>query len=336
MRDTETRQFILKGIDLIEFFGSNDCNLKLINSLVSASVTARGDNLILKGTVKALDEVEKLLDKLVENIQTGGKISEQRIRYFNDMINSRKEKMLDNFTNTTLTPGSGGKQVSPKTVLQTNYIIAMQTHDVVVCIGPAGTGKTYLAVAAALSFLNKGVVRRIVLVRPAVEAGESLGFLPGDINDKVDPFMRPLSDALMSLVKPERISRLIETGVIEIVPLAYMRGRTLNNSFVILDEGQNASKMQMKMFLTRLGAGSRAVITGDITQIDLPDKNTSGLVHVQSVLASVPGVEFVYFSEQDVVRHNLVQDIIRAYEKYETVMNGETALSAENEKEAGK
>ena len=325
MSEIETRKYTLKEINLIDFFGSNDCNLKLINNLVSASVAARGDNLILKGSVEALDEVEILLDRLVENVKNGGRISEQRIRYFNDMIKSPNEQMLLNFTNETLAPGSGGKLVYPKTILQSTYVKAMQTHDVVVCIGPAGTGKTYLAVAAALSLLNAGGIQRIVLVRPAVEAGESLGFLPGDINEKVDPYMRPLSDALMALIKPERVNRLIETGVIEIVPLAYMRGRTLNNSFVILDEGQNASKMQMKMFLTRLGGGSRAVITGDITQIDLPDTSTSGLVHVQSVLASVPGVEFVYFTEQDVVRHNLVQNIIRAYEKYETIENNDTA-----------
>jgi phosphate starvation-inducible PhoH-like protein len=209
------------------------------------------------------------------------------------------------------------KVVTPKSVAQKRYIDAIRSRDLVIGIGPAGTGKTYLAMAMAVAFLMKQEVERIVLTRPAVEAGEKLGFLPGDIAEKVNPYLRPLYDALHDMMDFERVSKLVERGVIEVAPLAFMRGRTLNNSYVILDEAQNTGSEQMKMFLTRLGFHSKAVITGDITQVDLPDTKVSGLIEVQSILKGIEGIEFVYFSEKDVVRHPLVQDIIKAYDTYE-------------------
>jgi phosphate starvation-inducible PhoH-like protein len=209
------------------------------------------------------------------------------------------------------------ESIKPRTIGQKDYVKAMESYDIVFSIGPAGTGKTYLAVAKAVSALKQKTVGKVILVRPAVEAGESLGFLPGDIRAKVDPYLRPVYDALHDMLSAEKIRKLMEMGVIEIVPLAFMRGRTLNNSFVILDEAQNTTVAQMKMFLTRLGEGSRAVITGDITQIDLEDKKGSGLVQIQKILEGVKGIEFVYLTEKDVVRHRLVQEIIKAYERYE-------------------
>jgi len=207
--------------------------------------------------------------------------------------------------------------VRPKTPGQRDYVQAMAEYDVVFSIGPAGTGKTYLAVAMAVNALRQKAVTRIILVRPAVEAGESLGFLPGDLREKVDPYLKPLYDALYDMMPADRIRKFLDTGVIEIVPMAFMRGRTLNNSFVILDEAQNSTTSQMKMFLTRLGVNSKAVITGDITQVDLSDKGSSGLIQVQEILRDVEGIKFVYLTKQDVVRHKLVQEIIRAYENYE-------------------
>jgi phosphate starvation-inducible PhoH-like protein len=209
------------------------------------------------------------------------------------------------------------ERIKPRTIGQRNYTDAIQSYDIVFSIGPAGTGKTYLAVAMAVSALKKKRVSRVILVRPAVEAGESLGFLPGDIRAKVDPYLRPVYDALHDMLSSEKIRKLMEVGVIEIVPLAFMRGRTLNNSFVILDEAQNTTVAQMKMFLTRLGENSKAVVTGDVTQIDLDDKKASGLVQIQKILQGVKDIEFVYLTEKDVVRHRLVQEIIKAYEKYE-------------------
>jgi phosphate starvation-inducible PhoH-like protein len=223
------------------------------------------------------------------------------------------------------------EKIKPRTIGQKEYIKAIESCDLVFSIGPAGTGKTYLAVAMAVSALKKRMVARVILVRPAVEAGESLGFLPGDIRAKVDPYLRPVYDALHDMLSAEKIRKLMEMGVIEIVPLAFMRGRTLNNSFVILDEAQNATVAQMKMFLTRLGENSRAVVTGDITQIDLDDDKASGLVQIQRILEGVKGVEFIYLSERDVVRHRLVQEIIKAYERYE---NRSTPLLRSRSKKA--
>jgi phosphate starvation-inducible protein PhoH and related proteins len=231
--------------------------------------------------------------------------------------NDRSVRLEDVFLDTVYVSSSKKKVIAPKSLAQKRYIDAMRKYDLVIGIGPAGTGKTYLAMAMAVAALMKQEVERIVLTRPAVEAGEKLGFLPGDIAEKVNPYLRPLYDALHDMMDFERASRLVERGVIEVAPLAFMRGRTLNDSFVILDEAQNTGSEQMKMFLTRLGFRSKAVITGDITQVDLPETKISGLIEVQGVLKGIEGIEFVYFSEKDVVRHPLVQDIIKAYEAHE-------------------
>ncbi|OGP93091.1 MAG: phosphate starvation-inducible protein PhoH, partial [Deltaproteobacteria bacterium RBG_16_54_18] len=224
---------------------------------------------------------------------------------------------LENIFLDTVYISSQKKTVTPKSVAQKEYIDSMRSHDMVIGIGPAGTGKTYLAMAMALSFLMKKEVQRIVLARPAVEAGEKLGFLPGDLYEKVNPYLRPLYDALHDMLDFNQASHLMERGIIEVAPLAFMRGRTLNDSFVILDEAQNTKPEQMKMFLTRMGFGSKVVITGDITQVDLPDGTASGLIQIQAILKKVQGIKFVYFSELDVIRHSLVQDIIKAYETAE-------------------
>jgi len=230
---------------------------------------------------------------------------------------SHPEASIKEIFSNTLLVGQNKKQISPKTENQKHYVEAIKDHDIVFGIGPAGTGKTYLAMAAAVSALSKKEVNRIILARPAVEAGERLGFLPGDIFEKVHPYLRPLYDALYDMMDAEKVARLVERGTIEIAPLAFMRGRTLNDSFIILDEAQNTTTEQMKMFLTRMGFGSKSVITGDITQVDLPPERASGLIEVMKILESVKGISFIRFTDKDVVRHRLVQQIIKAYQKYE-------------------
>jgi phosphate starvation-inducible PhoH-like protein len=233
------------------------------------------------------------------------------------ILSSDRSINLEDIFLDTVYISSQKKVVTPKSVVQKEYIDTMRTHDMVIGIGPAGTGKTYLAMAMALSFLTKKEVQRIVLTRPAVEAGEKLGFLPGDLYEKINPYLRPLYDALHDMMDFDHASKLMERGIIEVAPLAFMRGRTLNDSFVILDEAQNTKPEQMKMFLTRMGFGSKVVITGDITQVDLPEGKQSGLIQIQNILKKVQGIKFVYFSEKDVIRHSLVQDIIKAYEEAE-------------------
>jgi phosphate starvation-inducible PhoH-like protein len=252
-------------------------------------------------------------------MRDGYKLSNADVKTASDLVaQDGSVDLRDHFLKGSLTPGgsAGKRRIAPKTVTQRKYLDAIEQHDIVFAIGPAGTGKTYLAMAQAVAFLVAKKVSRIILARPAVEAGEKLGFLPGDLQEKVNPYLRPLYDALYDMLDAERVARYIERGTIEIAPIAFMRGRTLNDSFVILDEAQNTTSEQMKMFLTRLGFGSKAVITGDVTQIDLPTGRTSGLVEAMKVVSSIEGISFVYFDERDVVRHKLVQQIVKAYEAF--------------------
>jgi len=268
------------------------------------------------GEPKDVATVQQILEDFSELFAEGRQFTDKELREaFAQIAEDRAYSLRDYFTRSRFSP-AGKKQVAPKSAMQRKYVEAIQQRDIVFGIGPAGTGKTYLGVAMAVQALMQKQVNRIVLARPAVEAGEKLGFLPGDLQEKVDPYLRPLYDALFDLVDYERVTRLLEKQVIEIAPLAFMRGRTLSDAFVILDEAQNTTSEQMKMFLTRIGFGSKAVITGDVTQIDLPTGKRSGLVEAERVLAGVEGIEFVYFSDRDVVRHKLVQMIIKAYETH--------------------
>jgi phosphate starvation-inducible PhoH-like protein len=320
--DTETDQNISKTISIEGFdprllFGQNDCYLRKIEESFNVRIVARGDNIQVEGTRDEVSMVEKLFEDLTLRLKQGNYITDQYLNYSIEMVsegNGSPAKMMavDHLSDFTLK-----LKIRPKTVGQKKYLEAIEQNDIVFSIGPAGTGKTYLAVAVAVSALKEKRVNRIVLVRPAVEAGESLGFLPGDIRAKVDPYLRPVYDALHDMMPADKIKKLIELGIIEILPLAFMRGRTLNQTYVILDEAQNTTASQMKMFLTRLGEGSRAIVTGDITQIDLDDKRSSGLVLIQKILTGIKGIEFSYLTDKDVVRHQLVQRILRAYERYE-------------------
>ncbi len=286
-------------------------------------VAARGSEIHLSGAPRDVDRAERLIQQLVDLLESGYSLRKGDVEIATRLLRDNPEAVLTEFFSQGRIKAAPGRAISPKTLNQRLYIEAIRAHDLVFSIGPAGTGKTYLAVAMAVAFLNEKSVSRIILARPAVEAGEKLGFLPGDMSEKVDPYFRPLYDALFHLVEREKAAALIERGIIEIAPLAFMRGRTLNDSFVILDEAQNTTSEQMKMFLTRIGHNSKVVITGDITQIDLPPGRTSGLIEAQSVVADIEGIRFVYFNDRDVVRHPLVQSIIKAYENYRN--GGDTA-----------
>jgi phosphate starvation-inducible PhoH-like protein len=305
-----------RGIETL--FGVHDQNIKHLESLLDVRVNARGQDLSVDGDPKDVETVERILEDFAALFAEGKTFTDKELREaFAQIAEDRAYSLRDYFTKARFNP-SGKKQVAPKSAMQRRYIEAIQDKDAVFGIGPAGTGKTYLAVAMAVQALVQKQVTRIVLARPAVEAGERLGFLPGDLQEKVDPYLRPLYDALFDLMDPERVAKLLEKRIIEVAPLAFMRGRTLADAFIILDEAQNTTSEQMKMFLTRIGFGSKAVITGDVTQIDLPQGKRSGLVEAERVLAKVEGVEFVYFTDRDVVRHRLVQLIIRAYEAHTT------------------
>jgi phosphate starvation-inducible PhoH-like protein len=327
----------ISGVDQRLLFGQGGSYLRLIEDQFDAKIVARGDSVLLEGDEKEVGLLETLFCDLVNQLRKDHKLSERYILY---SINMVKQDGIGPFNDlqvgSIVTSLVTREKIKPRTIGQKDYITAIDSFDIVFSIGPAGTGKTYLAVAMAVSALKKRMVGRVILVRPAVEAGESLGFLPGDIRAKVDPYLRPVYDALHDMLSAEKIRRLMEMGVIEIVPLAFMRGRTLNNSFVILDEAQNTTVAQMKMFLTRLGENSKAVITGDITQIDLDNKKASGLVQIQKILQGVKGIEFVYLSDRDVVRHHLVQKIIKAYEKYESRSDSAgRSKNRETDKESG-
>lgn len=313
----QVRHFIAEGIDQRLLFGQNDVFLRMIETHFTSKIVARGDRIMVEGPSAEVDKILRILNDLVTRLRQGDFLSEQYVNYAISMVLENGFGPADYISTEQLLTNSLKKVIKPKTIGQTRYVEAVDENDIVFSIGPAGTGKTYLAVAMAVAELKAKKVNRIVFTRPAVEAGESLGFLPGDIRAKVDPYLRPVYDALYDMLQPDKIRKLLELGIIEIAPLAFMRGRTLNEAFVVLDEAQNTTNAQMKMFLTRIGEKSKAVITGDITQIDLEDRNKSGLVKVQKILAGVEGIKFIYLTEKDVIRHHLVQEIIKAYDRYE-------------------
>ncbi len=302
-----------RGLETL--FGVHDQNIKYLESLLAVRIDARGQDVAIDGDPPDVETVQQILQDFSDLFKEGKTFTDKELREaFAQIAEDRAFSLRDYFTKARFNP-AGKKQVAPKSVNQRRYIQAIQEKDVVFGIGVAGTGKTYLAVAMAVQALMQKQVNRIVLARPAVEAGEKLGFLPGDLQDKVDPYLRPLYDALFDLIDYERVTRLLEKRVIEVAPLAFMRGRTLADAFIILDEAQNTTSEQMKMFLTRIGFGSKAVITGDVTQVDLPTGKRSGLIEAERILSNLEDIEFVYFTDKDVVRHKLVQLIIRAYEE---------------------
>lgn len=301
----------------IALFGSFDENIKLIENQYSVNVISRGSDLKITGEAENVAKAVRAVNGLLLLINKGEALSEQNVRYVMGLVDEGGEDKLAAMTNNCICISSKGKPIKPKTLGQEKYVDAIKGSTVVFGIGPAGTGKTYLAVAMAVNAFRAKEVNRIILTRPAVEAGEKLGFLPGDLQQKVDPYLRPLYDALFDMLGAENFQRYQERGNIEVAPLAYMRGRTLDDSFIILDEAQNTTPEQMKMFLTRLGFNSKMVITGDVTQIDLPDGKRSGLVEATKILKNVDDIKTIKFNEKDVVRHRLVQDIVKAYEKYE-------------------
>ncbi len=308
-------RLIFSDINLAsQLFGEYNSNLQKIAELTDVSIHARGNTIFIQGDSIAENLAKKILKQLYGLLKDGYPIYPNDVEYAVRILSGDDRIKLKDIFLDTVYITSKKRPVIPKSQAQKEYIDAIRSSDMVFGIGPAGTGKTYLAMAMAVAAFAKGKVNRIILTRPAVEAGEALGFLPGDLAQKVDPYLRPLYDALHDMMQFEKVSNLIEQGVIEVAPLAFMRGRTLNDSFVILDEAQNTTSEQMKMFLTRIGFSSKAVITGDITQIDLPVDKPSGLIEVKDILQGVEGIKFIFFSKKDVVRHGLVQKIIKAYE----------------------
>ena len=313
---------IPEDINREQLFGTLDANIKQVEKATGTSIVMRDDGLFIKGTENL--KAANIINRMVENLRVEPEIDARRVNYLIDLEQKGESFDAREQVNDVICYTHRGKPLRPKTKGQKRYIDTIRRNDMVFGIGPAGTGKTYLACALAANALKNKEVERIILARPAVEAGESLGFLPGDLQDKVDPYLRPLYDAIFEIVGQETAARLKESGVIEVVPLAYMRGRTLDNSFIILDEAQNTTREQMKMFLTRMGFNSKVVVTGHITQIDLPKGAGSGLVEAKRVLSGVEGVEFSYLTEVDVVRHELVKRIIKAYSDYEDSNNSGT------------
>jgi len=297
-----------------QLFGEHNRNLQRISNATDASIHARGSDVFIKGDDIAVSLSKKILEQLYDLLRNGYPVYSNDIDYAINVLSKNDRACLKDIFLDTVYITSKKRSITPKSQSQKEYIDAMRNFDIVFGIGPAGTGKTYLAMAMAVAALSKGIVNRIILTRPAVEAGETLGFLPGDLTEKVDPYLRPLYDALHDMMKFEKVSNLMQQGVIEVAPIAFMRGRTLNDSFIILDEAQNTTSEQMKMFLTRIGFSSKAVITGDVTQIDLPENRASGLVEAKKILQGIKGIKFTFFSKEDVVRHQLVQKIIEAYE----------------------
>lgn len=315
------KKISIKGVDQLKLFGLQDKNLRRLEERFKITIVARGTEIHLSGQADVVERLEKVLLELILMTTREQTITEKDLETVLDLVNGTGSPavMNDNLDTVILYTKDG--VIKPKSSGQNAFYQKSFQNDILFAIGPAGTGKTFLAVAMAVAALRDKLVNRIVLTRPAVEAGENLGFLPGDFKEKIDPYLRPLYDALNDMIPADKLKRYLESRVIEIVPLAYMRGRTLNDAFAILDEAQNTSFNQMKMFLTRLGLNSKAIITGDITQIDLPDTGSSGLVQVRSILSDIEGIEIIYLTERDVVRHRLVRDIIKAYEVYETNNN---------------
>jgi phosphate starvation-inducible PhoH-like protein len=315
---TEVKIVVPHGQPMVSLLGQEDRFLKMVEGAFGCRIVARGNEIDIRGEEEETEECTHLFEELIELLEGGLVITPENLAVAIEMIKKGEDlKPTEVFREAVLT-APGGKIIRPKTVGQMHYIEQMRRSTIVFSIGPAGTGKTYLALAYAVQCLLDSKVDRLILTRPAVEAGEKLGFLPGDLYQKVDPYLRPLYDALYEMLGAERFHRLSDQDIIEVAPLAYMRGRTLNDSFIILDEAQNTSPEQMKMFLTRLGFGSRAVITGDVTQIDLPKEVSSGLMVVREILSNIQSVEFSYLDASDVVRHKIVQQIVEAYKDYET------------------
>ncbi|HUR34684.1 MAG TPA: PhoH family protein [Vicinamibacterales bacterium] len=297
-------------------FGAYDENLKHFESVLGVRIRTQGNELVVEGENGGPDKLTRVVNQLAALMREGYKVSNADVKTAAELVaRDSTVDLQEHFLKGSLTP-AGKRRVAPKTINQRRYLDAIDGNDIVFGVGPAGTGKTYLAMAQAVAYLVNKKVSRIVLARPAVEAGEKLGFLPGDLTEKVNPYLRPLYDALYDMLDVERVARYLERGTIEIAPIAFMRGRTLNDAFVILDEAQNTTSEQMKMFLTRLGFGSKAVITGDITQIDLPTGRVSGLIEAITVVGNIEGISFIHFDERDVVRHKLVQQIVKAYDTY--------------------
>ena len=301
----------------VSLFGSFDENIKLLEKTFNVKIHSRGSDIKVTGEAEDVAKGIKAINGLLMLINRGEVLNEQNVRYVISLVGDGNEDKLSTMSNDCICITNKGKPIKPKTLGQKKYVESIKENTIVLGVGPAGTGKTYLAVAMAVNAFRAKEVNRIILTRPAVEAGEKLGFLPGDLQSKVDPYLRPLYDALFDMLGAENFQKYQERGNIEVAPLAYMRGRTLDDSFIILDEAQNTTPEQMKMFLTRMGFNSKVVVTGDVTQIDLPDGKRSGLVEVTKVLKNIEQIDIVRFSEKDVVRHKLVQDIIKAYEKYE-------------------
>ena len=313
---TTQRLTLASEVDLGALLGRNDENLRLLEAELALRIVARGNEITLRGDERQVARGVRIVEELLARIGAGLPVQASDVRAALRVLADDADADLKSIFLDAIPVPSRKKQITPKTLNQKRYVEAIRGHDIVVGIGPAGTGKSYLAMAMAVSALTRREVSRIILTRPAVEAGERLGFLPGDMYEKVHPYLRPLYDALYDMMEPEKAATLTERGAIEIAPLAYMRGRSLNDAFIVLDEAQNTTSEQMKMFLTRLGFNSRMVITGDITQVDLPSTRASGLIEIQSVLKQIAGIRFVYFTEKDVVRHELVSEIVRAYDEW--------------------
>ena len=337
MYDLNQRQIeIPEEVDLRDLFGDFDSNLKLLQKATNVNISGRDGVIKISGEEDNIEKCAQVIDVLIDILLKGEIIDEQKILYAITMVQENGGFDLKMLGDDCIAINHKGAPVKTKTLGQKKYVEAMKENTIIFGIGPAGTGKTYLAVARAVTALRNKEVSRIILTRPAVEAGEKLGFLPGDLQNKVDPYLRPLYDGMYEMLGAEGFLRNQERGVIEVAPLAYMRGRTLDNAFIILDEAQNTTPEQMKMFLTRIGFGSQAIITGDVTQIDLPDGKKSGLLEASKILKNIEGIEFCTFTEKDVVRHPLVQKIIKAYEKYdrekEQRRNGKNIYREQSEK----
>jgi len=313
----EKEIFVEDDFAISELFGRFDENIKIVEEEFGVEIILRDGKLAIIGEETSVQLVEKLIYKLMEIIKTQKILTKQAIRYSIQLVLSGEEEKIKELLNDIICITASGKTIKPKTLGQKRYIDSIRNNDIVFGIGPAGTGKTYLAMAMAVNAFKNKEVNRIILTRPAVEAGENLGFLPGDLKEKVDPYLRPIYDALFDILGAETYYKLVEKGLIEVAPLAYMRGRTLDSAYVMLDEAQNTTNEQMKMFLTRLGFGSKAIITGDITQIDLAKGKSSGLITVSKILKDIPGIDFIYLTKHDIVRHPLVQRIIEAYERFD-------------------